>query len=432
MRINRDILKIMRRLLKISNGVKKIAEILRINKNDLADLDAKMSEVAGSGVLDRLARENKNIIEDVLTKLNNKNRSVNHVRGVLRKAIFFNEKKFLSFLTDIEGKTEFDKAANLSRNIARVGKGFFLKREYAVEILKKSRPENLLKYLGYDNIGELLDKEDIFEAFSALRFVESDEWMHKTFEEAYSGFTAADFEERDIEIKVLGTQWYDISKKFVAKKHHNVSHLKEFGVIFLNPIKMDIPGKFLRDFALLLHYFHEIEFYSKLFRKYARSDNFALRLKSLLRGDVIENAGVVSGKNSVRWLIVQRYLWKENPEDPRLLLPRVNPESVHWARGERDLAEFGKRNADVGLELWGNMDWVGDFFKGDSGEEFVSFDLEDNAMGLVSFMEGKEEYFNYHQREAMWTKIFSEYAGGEEKMEKLIIDNFDKGIIEFG
>lgn len=374
--------------------MKKIAEILRINKNDLADLDAKMSEVAGSGVLDRLARENKNIIEDVLTKLNNKNRSVNHVRGVLRKAIFFNEKKFLSFLTDIEGKTEFDKAANLSRNIARVGKGFFLKREYAVEILKKSRPENLLKYLGYDNIGELLDKEDIFEAFSALRFV--------------------------------------ISKKFVAKKHHNVSHLKEFGVIFLNPIKMDIPGKFLRDFALLLHYFHEIEFYSKLFRKYARSDNFALRLKSLLRGDVIENAGVVSGKNSVRWLIVQRYLWKENPEDPRLLLPRVNPESVHWARGERDLAEFGKRNADVGLELWGNMDWVGDFFKGDSGEEFVSFDLEDNAMGLVSFMEGKEEYFNYHQREAMWTKIFSEYAGGEEKMEKLIIDNFDKGIIEFG
>ena len=128
---------------------------------------------------------------------------------------------------------------------------------------------------------------------------------------------------------------------------------------------------------------------------------------------------------------MQRYLWKENPEDPRLLLPRVNPEAMHWARGERDLAEFGRRNDDIDLELWGNMDWAGDFFKGAANEEFVSFDLEDNAMGLVSFMEGKEEYFNYHQREAMWTKIFSEYVGGEEKMEKLIIDNFDKGIIEF-
>ena len=431
--MNGDIIKIMKRLLKISNGVKKIARILRINENDLAELDAKMSEIADSGVLDRLAQENESVIENTLTKLNNKNRSVNHVRGVLRKAIFSHEKKFLSFLANVNGKTEFEKAANLSRSIARVGKGFFLKREYAAEILKKSRPDNLLKYLGYDNIGELLGKEDIFEAFSALRFVESDEWMHKTFEDAYSDFSASDFEERDIEIKVLGPQWYDIAKKFVAKKHHNVSHLKEFGVIFLNPIKMDIPGKFLRDFALLLHYFHEIEFYSKLFRRYAKGDDFALRLKSLLRGDVIEKSEISNLKSKTcEWLIVQRYLWKEDPNDSRLLLPRVNPEALHWARGERDLAEFGRSNADIDLELWGDMDWVGDFFKGVSDEEFVSFDLEDNAMGLVSFMEGKEEYFNYHQREAMWTKIFSEYAGGEEKMEKLIVDNFDKGFIEFG
>lgn len=429
--MNGGIIKIMKRLLKISNGVKKIAGILRINKKDLAELDAKMSEISDGGVLDRLALENENIAEDALTKLNNKDRSVNHVRGVLRKAIFSHEKNFLSFLAGVDGKTEFEKAANLSRNIAKVGKGFFLKREYAAEILKKSRPENLLKYLGYDDVGELLEKEDIFEAFSALRFVESDEWMHKAFEDAYSDFSASDFEERDIEIKVLGSQWYDIAKKFVAKKHHNVSHLKEFGVIFLNPIKMDIPGKFLRDFALLLHYFHEIEFYSKLFRKYSAEKDFALRLKSLLRGDVMKSVENVGGKNSVKWLIVQRYLWKEDPNDPRLIMPRVNPEAVHWARGERDLAEFGRRNADVGLELWGNMDWVGNFFKGALSEEFVSFDLEDNAMGLVSFMEGKEEYFSYHQREAMWTKIFSEYVGGEEKMEKLIIDNFDKGMIEF-
>lgn len=412
-------------------STKKIAEILRIPENNLAELDAKMSEALDDGVLDRLALENENIIENVLIKLNNKNRSVNHVRGVLRKTIFSHEKKFLSFLADVNGKTEFDKAANLSRNIARVGKGFFLKREYAAEILKKSRPENLLKYLGYNDVGELLEKEDIFEAFSALRFVESDEWMHKTFEDAYSDFSASDFEERDIEIKVLGFQWYDIAKKFVAKKHHNVSHLKEFGVIFLNPIKMDIPGKFLRDFALLLHYFHEIEFYSKLFRKYSAEKDFASRLKSLLRGDVTENTGDIGGKNNAKWLIVQRYLWKENPEDARLLLPRVNPEALHWARGENDLAELGKQRADLDLEIWGNMDWVGNFFKGASSEEFVSFDLEDNAMGLVSFMEGKEEYFNYHQLEAMWTRIFSEYVGGEEKMEKLLIDNFGKGVIEF-
>ena len=71
--------------------------------------------------------------------------------------------------------------------------------------------------------------------------MESDEWMHETFEVAYSGFTAADFEERPIEIKVLGKEWHEVAKQFVAKKHHNVSHLKEFGVIFLNPIQERTP-----------------------------------------------------------------------------------------------------------------------------------------------------------------------------------------------
>lgn len=415
------------------DNIQKLAKILLVEKKVLVDLDNKMKMVFNNdNVLDRIVEENESIISSVLQRLNNNDNSASHVRSILRKAIFYQEKQFLNFLKGVEGKTDFERAANLSEKIARVGKGFFLKKEYAKEILRKSRPDNLLKYLGYKNVDELLDNEDITEAFSALRFVESNEWMHKTFETAYSDFTADDFEEREIEIKVLGPQWLDVSKKFVAKKHHNVSHLKEFGVIFLNPIKMDVPGKSLRDFALLLHYFHEIEFYSKLFRKYAKEKNFASHLKSLLRGDVIEKSKINKKKSKIcEWLIIQRYLWKEDPKDPRLFLPRINPESVHWARGERDLAEFGKRNSELDFELWGDMDWVGGFLKGSMGEEFISFDLEDNAMGLVSFMEGRQEYFTYHQAEGMWTKIFCEYVKGEENMEKIIIDNFDKGVVKF-
>lgn len=262
------------------------------------------------------------------------------------------------------------------------------------------------------------------ESFSALRFVESDEWMHKTFEEAYGNFTANDFEERDIEVTVLGPEWHEIAKKFVAKKHHNVSHLKEFGVIFINPIKEDVPGKLLRDFALLLHYIHEIEFYSKLFKKHAKEKNFPERLKSLLRGDVKDVKNLQEGE----WLIVQRYLFKENPADPRLFLPRVNPESMHWARGERDLVEFAASTDALDLEMWKDLDWVAGLFNG----AIVSFDMEDNAMSAASFGEGKKEFLTYHQREALWTKMFSEYAGGEGEMEQLLVEHFEKGIIRFG
>ena len=407
----------------------KIARILGITEKTLENMESLLCESTGKvNVIEKICKENEKIIEETIIKLNTADdRSADHTRGALQKTIFQNEKSFLEFLNTVEGSNEFEKAANLSRMLANVGKGFFLKKDFIKQIFLKRKPENLLNYLGYTAVEEIFEKENLLEAFSALRFVESNEWMHQTFNEAYGGFTKDDFEERDIEIKVLSSKWHDIAKKFVEKKHHNVSHLKEFGVIFLNPIIMDVPGKFLRDFALLLHYFHEIEFYSKLFMKYSGEDNFAEKFKSLLRGDVKE-VGDIKEKNS--WLIVQRYLIKENSQDPRLFQPRVNPESIHWTKGERDLIAISeKTGGKVDLNLWWNLDWVGGLFQGMSGEEVVSFDLEDNAMSLVSFMEGKKEALTYHQREAMWTKIFVEYAGGEDNLEKLVLDGFDKGYI---
>ena len=332
-----------------------IGGILGIAPELLQKLDAVMVKKTGRrGVLDRIAEESNGLLFLAMKALGMEQKG-HSIREVLRNTIERHERQLLQYLDKISGKTEFDKAALLARRIARVGKGFFLKHEYAKEILRKRPPRHLLEYLALKNIEELFLRFDITEAFSALRFMESDQWMHETFEAAYSRFGPDDFEERDIEIKVLGPEWKEVAAKFVAKKHHNVSHLKEFGVIFLNPIREDLPGKFLRDFALLLHYFHEVEFYSKLFRRYASGRGFAERLKALLRGDVLEVQGVKAGE----WLIVQRYLFKENPKDPRLFLPRVNPEAMHWARGERDLAVLGEHETSLDLELWRNLDWIG-------------------------------------------------------------------------
>jgi len=404
-----------------------LAKILGIEGSVLDSLDEEMAKRTGRrGVLEKLYEDNCNFSDEVLSELNPKNRTAPQVREVLRKTVLADENELLGVLAFSEGKTNFEKAASLARKIASVGRGFFLKIEKAEKILRKSQPDNLLTYLGLSSVDELFRKHDVVEAFAALRFVETDEWMHKTFEVAYSGLTAKDLEERDVTVRVLGPEWWGIAKKFVEKKHHNVSHLKEFGVIFINPIQESVAGKFLRDFALMLHYFHEIDFYSKLFRKYAPSADFADKLKTLLRGDVPEVNKVEAGE----WLIVQRYLAKENPEDQRLFLPRVNPESIHWLRGERDLTTYKYPNLRVNLKLWHNLDWVGGFYDGDVGQ-IVSFDLEDNAMSLVSFAEGREEHFNYHQREAMWTKMFMEYAGGEAKTEELLAENFYNGIIKF-
>jgi hypothetical protein len=408
--------------------MQKLAKILDVDESLLVELDEVMVERVGRrGVLDKVSADNEAAIERIFRQLKMPAASSSEeVRSALRETARNHETQLLAYLNGVSGATEFDKAANLARQIAKAGRGFFLKKSYGEEIIKKCKPEKLLAFLGYKTVDELLAKHDVAEIFSALRFIESDEWMHETFEKAYSGFTRHDFEERDIEIKVLGEEWHEVALKFVAKKHHNVSHLKEFGVIFLNPIKEDVPGKFVRDFALLLHYFHEIEFYSKLFVKYSSAPNFAEHLKALLRGDVKDVKTVGNGE----WLIVQRYLFKIDPKDPRLFLPHVNPESMHWFRGERDIANLGKKEGSLDLEFWNDLDWVGSLF--DHGHEgVVSFDLEDNAMAEVSAAEGKNEFFSYHQREALWTKIFMEYAGGELEMEQLLIDNFNNGMITF-
>ena len=404
-----------------------LAKILGVDSAMLGNLDNIMAQRTGKeGILDKVFKENKKNINNVLKIFNSSNRETFHVLSTLRKAILNHERQFLDFLKIIEGGTEFEKSAKLARKITKVKKGFFLKKECAEQILRKCPPKNLLKHLNISNIGEAFGSYDIMEIFAALRFMESKEWMHKTFDTAYSNFKISDFEEREIEIRVLDPIWQEVGEKFIVQKYHNVSHLKEFGVIFINPIREDMPGKFLRDFALILHYFHEIDFYSKLFKKHISSPDFSEDFKIFLRGDTPELDRVKDGE----WLIVQRYLAKDNSQDKRLLLPRVNSESLHWMRGEDDLIIFASGNANLDLRLWYNLDWVGGIFK-DGKKDVVSFDLEDNVMSLVTSIEGSARIFNYHQREAMWLKIFSEYVGGEEEVENILLNNFKCGIIKF-
>lgn len=411
----------------LMDGIK-IADILHIKEENLKNLDKEMQKLTGkSGVIQVVEKDIEEAINKRLDILGLKiDCSAEDIIHALVEKLCTNEEGLYKYIGITRDSFDFEKLAQVAKNISHAKQGFFLKIEKAANILRKYPPEGTIKYLGYGNVNELLKKEDVLEVFSALRFTETTEWMHEMFEVVYSGFTAEDFEEREIELRMLGKQWEEIAKKFVEKKHHNVSHLKEFGVIFLNPINQTAKGALFRDFALFFHYFHEIVFYSNLFKKHSSSKNFAERLKSFLRGDVPELDSVGKGE----WLIVQRYLWKENPQDPRLVLPRVNPEALHWHKGEQNLVEFGKQNPEVGLGFWDDLDWVaGYFFNKEKDKILVSFDLEDNAMSLVSAQQEAHKYIKYHQQEALWNELFRRYVGKEE-LDRLLVENFEKGIIK--
>ena len=305
-------------------------------------------------------------------------------------------------------------------------KGFFIKKEKAAQMLEKFPPQNLLDHFGCKTAAELVEKQGFSSVFSSLRFSQSQEWMHKFFDEAYNDLAADDFEEREVEVKVLESQWLNVAEKFLEKKYHNLSHLKELGIIFIIPLPIDTIGETMRMFTLLLHYLNEVPFYSKLLKKFSAEEGFAEKIRSLLRGDVPEGPR----PDDMSFRIVQRYLAKDDPTDFRLMEPHFNPEAEHWYKAEGDL---GKISTLLGTEgrtfgFWQGLDFVGDFFPdGMTGgkEELISFDLIDLVMSLVK--KGEIKYL-YHQQEALWNKIFIEHLG-RDRINELVEENIIGGFI---
>src|SRR3990170_426227 len=86
--------------------------------------------------------------------------------------------------------------------IAKPKKGFFLKEEKAKELFRRNPPQNILAQLKYSSADELLAKEDLFEVFSALRFLADRKWQNEVFFAPFKKLTPEDFEERPIVMRV--------------------------------------------------------------------------------------------------------------------------------------------------------------------------------------------------------------------------------------
>jgi len=397
----------------------KIAKILRTDKDVVRTLGPE-------SIFDKIVEENDAKIKSSLQDLGVSAQGAREIYHALIDRIREDDIR----LSKIIGG--FQNMLDLAKGTADVGKGKFLKLEKARELILANPPKKILEFLGYRNAEELVNSEDIFEIFAGLRFIEKNDWLNKVFFKPYENLIPDDFEEREIQAKVLGERWTRAAEQFLKKKYHNLSHLKELGFVFIIPVSIDAPGVTLRDFSLALHYFHEIKFYSDLVEKYMKSDvdgktsDFARKFTALLRGDVLDERPTERAF-SQNWLIIQRYLAKDDENDWRLFYPHINPEAMHWQKAESDIVKLSQERK-LGLEFWGGLGPVGDFYKDELGIEIlVSFNLVDAVMSL--FKQKEMIKYLYHHQEALWNKIFTELYG-EEKMKELLINNFDHGYIQ--
>ena len=413
-------------------AVDKLAKILRCDKDTLFDLDKKMSVVSKkTGVLDKILEENDKIIDNRLARLGlNRQSPAKDVYGELIKKIYSCDKIFVQKLGNVSAAKVEDCQKVLDAIQASVSKlsGYFLKKDKAKELLIKEPPKNILQVLNYQSVEEMLRKEDIFEIFAALRFIENNDWLNNVFFKQYESLTPDDFEERAVEIRALGQKWSKAAESFVQKKYHNISHLKEFGVIFVIPVALNIPGEILRMISLVYHYYYEVKFYSDIFKNFSQKPDFAQKLIITLKGDLDNDH--VQPSDQAQWLIVQQYLAKNDENDKRLFEPHINPEAMHWENSEKEIVKLGEviGGIDEDFSFWSDLDWVGDYFPTEVGiDVLVSFNIVDTVMSLVK--EKEMIKYLYHHQEALWNKIFVSYLGKAE-LESQLKNNLLAGFIK--
>lgn len=285
-----------------------------------------------------------------------------------------------------------------------------LKKSVAKEMLRETPPPNIMKLLKCRSIDSMLKRENLFEIYGALRFAESPEWLKK-FNEKYKKIKPSDFETRHIEIVVMPhDRWGDIAANFVHKKRHNITHLKELGVVMMLPIKLDrLPGITISAMPLLLHYINEIRLYSAFFKLQQVKKNFGEIFVETLIAD--PDMGPIMAGHNVHWRVIQRYFGKlENENHPEIFQPHVQPEDLHWRHAEEILYQI-----DPEMAFWQDMDYVGMMFE----DRPVSF----NVMDVSFAYNNKTPYKNrviFHMRESLWNEIFMRYMGQANLREQVL------------
>ncbi len=294
-----------------------------------------------------------------------------------------------------------------------------LKKSVAKEMLRQMPPPNIMKRLGHRSVDSMLKHENLPEIYGALRFAEDPEWLNK-FDETYKSLTPSDFETRQIEIVIMPhDRWGDIAEHFVQKKRHNITHLKELGVILMLPVKAEhLPGIAIWVLSLLFHYTNEIRLYSAYFKMQQVKKNFGKIIVDTLIAD--PDLGPIMSGHHIHWRVIQRYFGKlENEVHPEIFEPHVQPEDLHWRKAEEVLYRI-----DPELEFWQDLDYVGLMYE----DRPLPFNMMDVAASYCNDTPYEHRTI-YHFRESLWNEIFMRYMG-QKTLRDQVLKQLDNDMIK--
>lgn len=300
---------------------------------------------------------------------------------------------------------------------------FRLKNSVARQMLISNPPPNSMKLLGFSDVKLMLKEVDFKEVYSALRFAEGEEWLSR-FNLKYKNLKPSDFTRGKTEVIKMPIRWAPLTKSFIQKKKHNITHLKELGlVVVIESLDPQLShGITLKALPLITHYFYEIHLYSSFFKNLAASHHDQpvqfgrIITDTILASPKIERKDLPTNINlahqNVSWRVVQRYFGKlkDKEEHPEIFEPHLQPEDLHWDKAESIIGR-----AIPELLVFEDLDFVGMIKDGKP----ISLNLMDLTLSF-SNKERYGEHLYYHFRESLWNEIFATYMGQDALENQLL------------
>jgi hypothetical protein len=324
------------------------------------------------------------------------------------------------FLARRLGATDSEDVADIlqrvriaSQNAHIPRKGWFLKHSVAKRLLKATPPRQVMRALHYRSVDSMIKREPVGELMIAIRVLESQKWQH-AFLAKYSKLKPIDFEVRDIEVVYLNDErWCGFTEQFVRANHHNLTHLKEMGVIALLPLPIArLRGIAVTVLPLVLHYINEIRLYSAFFKLQQVNADFGDTLVETLTIDPSERINIAG--QPLHWRVVHRHFGKYTEMLPEMFEPHVRLEDLEWRKAETVLYEL-----EPALHFWHDMDYVGSLYDAQP----VSFNLMDMAANYVNNLPYDRRAVG-RMRQSLWSELCQRYVA-QPMFERQVLRQLD-------
>jgi hypothetical protein len=291
-----------------------------------------------------------------------------------------------------------------------------LKHSVARKLLKAMPPKRVMKQLGYRSVDSMLKREPIAEVYGAIRILETEAWQDG-FLVKYKKLQPQDFETREMEVVRLDpVKWGRATEAYVQEKRHNITHLKELGVVLMLPMPIKyIQGATIVILPLVLHYLNEIRLYGTYLKMQQVRRDFGAVVARTLTEDPDDH--VVMASQKIHWRVVQRYYGSKDNEHPEVFEPHVLREDMYWRSAEDILYRL-----EPALHFWHEMDYIGAMFP----EGPVSFNLMDIAAGYVNNLPYDQRAVGRF-RQSLERELFVRYLG-QPTLEQQVLRQLDNKV----